>query len=683
MYWYILILSILFLLIVYYTQSIDGFTNAPAKTNLVSTIANIYSESDPPPSAPALNAFGSNSFHGKSTYFIDTSSEVATNSLVGDIQFCMSNAQTNDPFSDSRFADTCGICMTQGTVLLQEHPFSQATQRKGTGVVVYKQDKQFSLRERTQAIPSAHSAFCDTLFINSNSLPSNVSLANITGLAVTADQYRDTLAYLNAVNLLSFANTTNCAPTVSQPIVCERENTTVGGMRFLYGHFNDSCESNSPPMKTEVTLPPMNGVQSFTFSSNLPAGQRQWYLNAECKVQEESIPEGLPQMHRRTVSGMGSSMSNLSYYWASPYSSIDTGDVKKFTLYGSCDVAEDTQVRLEYSTNAGFDLYLHSVKQYTQANSGSRIMYQPASSSPAFTLYKGNNVIRLAVTSTQGSKNGLYLKMYTMNGSPVATLDSTWVYSLAAPSAGAGVAGFTNPSLSLGRFPVNSLNVWSNIYILFPKNPSTTTINYVKEITLESEQMLTLATVMFTMNFVEMINETFSYSVYLSYKGIEKKVLTSKNNEDRVQAYTEYFPAGMTRLRISVQGDKSTCIIGFLSDANKNIVVSMDGSSTCDEPPAASPSPSPSPQAIQRAVYTVEEYFIKDFYTKPSIGGTLAECEEKCTSDPLCLGFARHKNDEFLKYSDTSTHGCVMLDDLTHKDYSGLRPYPTHVKHKV
>jgi hypothetical protein len=81
--------------------------------------------------------------------------------------------------------------------------------------------------------------------------------------------------------------------------------------------------------------------------------------------------------------------------------------------------------------------------------------------------------------------------------------------------------------------------------------------------------------------------------VYLSYKGIEKKVLTSKNNEDRVQAYTEYFPAGTTRLRISVQGDKSTCVIGFLSDANKNIVVSMDDSTTCDEPPAASPSPQP------------------------------------------------------------------------------------------
>lgn len=677
MYWYILIFSILFLLLVYYTRDIDGFMNVPLQTNLVTTIANTYSESDPPPSAAGLNAFGSNSFHGKSRYFIDTSSGVATNSLLGDIQFCMSNAQMNDPFSDSRFADTCGICMTQGTVLLNQNPFSQATHRKGTGVVVYKQDKDFSLRERTQAVPSAHSAFCDTIFVDSNSLPPNVSLANITGLAINAQQYTETLAYLNSVNILSFSDTTKCASNINQPITCETENTTLAGMRLLYGHFNDSCESNSPPMKTEVKLNQYNGQQSFTFSSNLPAGQRQWYLNAECKIQQEGVPAGLPQMNRRSVTGIGSSMSNLSYYWAGPYSSIDTSDIKKFTLYGSCDVAQDTQIRLEYSTNAGFDLYLHSLKQYTQAVSGSNIMYQPASSSPTFTLYKGNNVIRLNVTSVNGSKNGLSLTMYDMNGKPVAALDSNWVYSVGSASASPAraVAGFANPSL--GTFPVNALNVWSNICILFPKNPNTKRINYFKPITLESEQILTLGTFMFKMSIIEPINESFRYNVYLSYNGTEREILRSTDNTTRVQVYTDYFPAGTTLLRFSVEGDQTTCIVGFLSDVDKNIIVSMDASTTCDEPPAPSPSPSPSPQAVQRAVYRVQDFvtYAQNGGEMPNqpISGTVADCEDACTRDASCVGFTVSKG-----INQNSIQNCWLKNNFPRKDTG--QPYQTYVK---
>ena len=318
MYWYLLILGILFIVMLYISQekTKEGFASRETfgHLSLVDVIAKLRT---PNPSAAAANSFGSNVMHKKDSYYIDSCNYDPTSKLLDDINYCRTYATQNpvNPFADNRFNMSCGICMTQGTVLLDQGPFSISSTRNGTGVVVYKEDKDFSINERAEAIPSSHSAFCEALLINSNLIPSTAHINNIKGLVINAEQYKDTTDYLNNMKYVSFNDITSCAASISQSIQCTFSNTVIASMRFVSGHFNDdSCEAGSNLTSSDTNPTPSNciGEQGCTFTSNLPAGYRQWYLTAECAVQEEIIPSGLPHMYLIPSPSPSSSPSSSS-----------------------------------------------------------------------------------------------------------------------------------------------------------------------------------------------------------------------------------------------------------------------------------------------------------------------------------------------------------------------------------
>jgi hypothetical protein len=575
MYWYILIFSILALVILSLRYH-EGFVDRSISQIVVNTLSDTYPESDLDLSSPINNSFNSNAFHKKSKYFIESSMADPTNTLLGDIQFCKNMAYSNDPFSNQKFADTCGICMTQGTILLNQAPFSYEKNRKGTGVVVYKEDKVFSRNERTQAIPSSHSAFCDALLIDRSS--ATVPLTNVTGLAIDAQQYTDTLAYLRSTNILSFQSGSNCTSLVSQPVVCPNNNTTISSMRFLYGHFSDGCEAGSPRIRTEVVPPGCIGLTSCTVSSNLPVGQRQWFLDAECTVKQESIPPGLTPMNRRSIESYYTN-ANGEYYWAGPFSS-EKDNITKFTLYGSCTVSQDTQVKIEYHTTASFDLYLHTIKQFSQTNPGANLFSMSSESSPSFTLYKGSNVIKLNVSSTNRSYNGLSFTLRDSAGTPLRSLDSTWVYSI--PS------GFRNPVVGPATFPVNVHSINGASWIS-PKATYTRTINYFKTLTMTTEQKLNVLVKIMNMTSPKNSNDrSSSYTLYITFDGLEKEVLSSSKSR---QSYTEFFPVGTSSLRISVNGRDDTAMFLSIVDEHGKVLLTTDNSWTSDEPPPPIPAP--------------------------------------------------------------------------------------------
>lgn len=331
-------------------------------------------------------------------------------------------------------------------------------------------------------------------------------------------------------------------------------------------------------------------------------------------------------------------------------------------------VPRDTQVQIEYSTNASFDLYLHSLKQYSQPSPGRSFVYH--SNSPVFALYTGDNVIRLNVTTTNPTRNGLYFRIKEVgSGTVLTTLDSTWVYSTA--------SGFANPPL-MRVFPVRAQPLWSNAsfkaWIIAPKDPKTTKINYYKEVTLTSDKLLTLGICIFDSSITTPLNPSFTYSVFVTFNGIEKQIAASKNNGDRVQAYTEYFPAGTTILRVSVQGNGNTCFIALLGDSNRNVIAVSDRSWTCDEPPVAAPAP---PAPPKTATYTIQ-----DFVTYTTLGtdlanqpmkGTVQQCQDACTAQPTCVGFSRLKG-----VKPTSTNTCYLKKNMNTK--TPRQAYESYVK---
>lgn len=662
MYWiyqYISIFTILCIvcILLYYRYTTKKNMEGFKATHLVASIADLAPKPDP--KSGQANAFTSNVFHTKQEYYITRTGSNATDTLLRDIEFCKTAATSNNPFSNPRFASTCGICMTQGTLLLDPTPFSYSTQRLGTGVVVYEADKEASLRESSQAVPSAHSAFCEQLIVDPK-----ISTARLTGLAINAQQYGETKGYLDSLNIVSYyADVKSCPPSVYHPMTCSNANSTISSVRLVYGHFNNSCEATSPLTRTEVFPKDCLGKESCAFNTILPVGQRQWSIEYQCAIQEESIPKGLSPMKRRNISA---ALRNVPYYWADPFISL-TKDIHTFSLYSSYSVSKDTQIKIEYSTNASFDMYLHSLKQYSQPSPGRSFVHQ--SNSPVFTLYKGANVIRLNVTTTNPTGNGLYLRIKDVDGTVLSTLDSTWVYSTR--------ESFINPLTRV--FPVATKPLWSNApikaSIIAPKNPTTTKINYFKQVTLSSEKILTLATCIFDSSITKPLDNSFTYSVYLTFDGREKQILMSKDNTDRVKAYSEYFPAGTTTLRVSVEGNGNTCLIALLNDSTKREIAVSDRSWTCDEPPVTAAAAT----ATATAAYTVQDFVTytalgTDLPNQPMIG-TVQQCQNVCSANPSCLGFSRLKG-----VKPTSSSSCHLKKNMTTR--STNQGYETYVKKK-
>lgn len=94
------------------------------------------------------------------------------NSFLGIVNMCKEKGKGNSPFSDSAFAENCGMCITSGTLITGES-FTTPT-----GVVVYKADKDEANATKinngysfARAIPSLNGATCVGANKNNDALP--------------------------------------------------------------------------------------------------------------------------------------------------------------------------------------------------------------------------------------------------------------------------------------------------------------------------------------------------------------------------------------------------------------------------------------------------------------------------------------------------------------------------------
>lgn len=102
-------------------------------------------------------------------------------SFLGTVKFCATAGAKGNPFSDARFAETCGMCMTKGKLITGEE-FT-----KPTGVVIFRDDKKKALDDKKEkgylfprAIPSQGAATCEGASVGADAAPA---------LALTAEDY--------------------------------------------------------------------------------------------------------------------------------------------------------------------------------------------------------------------------------------------------------------------------------------------------------------------------------------------------------------------------------------------------------------------------------------------------------------------------------------------------------------
>ena len=95
------------------------------------------------------------------------------NSFLGLVKFCKDeSAKGGNPFSNPKFAQNCGMCLSSGSLITGE------TFTKPTGVVVYQKDKEKAYKIRTnnkykfpRTIPSLQAAVCKGASTSDDSLP--------------------------------------------------------------------------------------------------------------------------------------------------------------------------------------------------------------------------------------------------------------------------------------------------------------------------------------------------------------------------------------------------------------------------------------------------------------------------------------------------------------------------------
>ena len=138
-----------------------------------------------------------------------------TSSLLYMVDFCYEKGKLSNPFADSTFATNCGMCMTMGTTI---------TNKTGSnfGIVVYPEDKTYSLNQGLDAVPSAHTATCAPL------VKAEGASSNVRSVAINSAQYTATMAYKQS-NLYTMTsgrnpgkNTLTCPTSNSVPYVIKQ-----------------------------------------------------------------------------------------------------------------------------------------------------------------------------------------------------------------------------------------------------------------------------------------------------------------------------------------------------------------------------------------------------------------------------------------------------------------------------
>lgn len=103
------------------------------------------------------------------------------NSFLGTVAFCAKQGKSENPFSDPRFAQTCGMCMSRGKLLTGQ------TFDGPTGVVVFSADREKALKDMNtngypfpRLLPSMKAATCEGASMGEDAKPS---------LALNTQQY--------------------------------------------------------------------------------------------------------------------------------------------------------------------------------------------------------------------------------------------------------------------------------------------------------------------------------------------------------------------------------------------------------------------------------------------------------------------------------------------------------------
>jgi hypothetical protein len=154
----------------------EGFDDPPSAADLVTDRGNTLAANTPSMANPAVPI-------GITTAAADAVRDLYTaafgdsiqpriddqNSFLGMVKYCKDNGSGSNPFSDSTFADNCGVCTSSGAIILADAKGTATTFDKGPmGVLVYKADKEKAITNQQNngdifphVIPSLKAAFCN------------------------------------------------------------------------------------------------------------------------------------------------------------------------------------------------------------------------------------------------------------------------------------------------------------------------------------------------------------------------------------------------------------------------------------------------------------------------------------------------------------------------------------------
>jgi hypothetical protein len=221
-----------------------------------------------------------------------------TQSLLYMINFCSTMSSNQNPFSDPTFANNCGICMTTGSLL------TGTTFTTPTGVVVYSGDKEYSLSERIDATPSAHSATCAPIVRAPN------SSSNIRSLAINATQYTATKSYLlsnsytiergigSGTHTLKCTGSSNTHPYVIKAgFSRDGEWDTHIGNSIDYSRKNQLATTDLPSTCIEQT------------ECSIPSSSMQWDISSLCGYPKPTAITNLRADPTKITS------SNITFIW--------------------------------------------------------------------------------------------------------------------------------------------------------------------------------------------------------------------------------------------------------------------------------------------------------------------------------------------------------------------------------
>ena len=153
----------------------EGFDDPPSVADLVNDRGNTLAANTPPLANPAVPI-------GITTAAADAVRDLYAaafgdsiqpriddqNSFLGMVKYCKDNGSKANPFSDSTFADNCGVCTSSGAIILPDAKGNATTFDKGPmGVLVYKADKEKAITNQQNngdifphVIPSLKAGFC-------------------------------------------------------------------------------------------------------------------------------------------------------------------------------------------------------------------------------------------------------------------------------------------------------------------------------------------------------------------------------------------------------------------------------------------------------------------------------------------------------------------------------------------